>query len=83
MCWVAGRDPIAPEYLMSVIDAHASDNAILTCDSGTAAAWYARDLKLKRGDLWAHSPLKSPRFRDSPPGGRGGCRRCGAVAGGG
>jgi pyruvate dehydrogenase (quinone) len=25
------------------------DNCILTCDSGTSAAWYARDLKARRG----------------------------------
>jgi len=36
------RDPIAPEYLMSVIDRHASSDAILTCDSGTIATWAAR-----------------------------------------
>ena len=37
-----GRDPIAPEYLMSVIDRHATSDAILTCDSGTIATWAAR-----------------------------------------
>jgi len=36
------RDPIAPQYLMSVIDRHAASNAILTCDSGTIATWAAR-----------------------------------------
>ncbi len=30
----AERSPIAPQYLMSVIDAQAGDDAILTCDSG-------------------------------------------------
>jgi pyruvate dehydrogenase (quinone) len=38
----AGRDPIAPQYLMSVIDDLAGDDAILTCDSGTIATWAAR-----------------------------------------
>lgn len=38
----AGRDPIAPEYLMSVIDRNATSDAILTCDSGTIATWAAR-----------------------------------------
>ena len=33
----ADRDPIQPQYLMSLIDKHASDEAILTCDSGTEA----------------------------------------------
>jgi pyruvate dehydrogenase (quinone)/pyruvate oxidase len=36
------REPIAPQYVMSVIDEMASDDAILTCDSGTIATWAAR-----------------------------------------
>ncbi|MEO3869936.1 thiamine pyrophosphate-dependent enzyme [Nonomuraea sp. B12E4] len=36
------RDPIAPQYAMSVIDDLAADDAILTCDSGTIATWAAR-----------------------------------------
>ena len=36
------RDPIAPEFLVSVIDELAADDAILTCDSGTIATWAAR-----------------------------------------
>ncbi|MCC5580052.1 pyruvate oxidase [Microtetraspora sp. AC03309] len=36
------RDPIAPQYLMSVIDDLATDDAVLTCDSGTIATWAAR-----------------------------------------
>jgi pyruvate dehydrogenase (quinone) len=38
----ADRHPIAPQYLISCIDRHASDDAILTCDSGTIATWAAR-----------------------------------------
>ncbi|GAA3625974.1 pyruvate oxidase [Nonomuraea rosea] len=37
-----GRDPIAPQYAMSVLDELAADDAILTCDSGTIATWAAR-----------------------------------------
>jgi pyruvate dehydrogenase (quinone) len=37
-----GRHPIAPQYLIHTIDAAASDDAILTCDSGTIATWAAR-----------------------------------------
>jgi pyruvate dehydrogenase (quinone) len=37
-----GRDPIAPQYLMAVVDRLAADDAILTCDSGTIATWSAR-----------------------------------------
>jgi pyruvate dehydrogenase (quinone) len=36
------RDPIAPQYLMGVVDDLAADDAILTCDSGTIATWAAR-----------------------------------------
>jgi pyruvate dehydrogenase (quinone) len=38
----AGRDPIAPQYLMAMISQLAADDAILTCDSGTIATWAAR-----------------------------------------
>lgn len=38
----AERDPIAPQYLMSVVDRAATSDAILTCDSGTIATWAAR-----------------------------------------
>ncbi|MFB9237797.1 thiamine pyrophosphate-dependent enzyme [Plantactinospora siamensis] len=45
----AGRDPIAPQYLMGCVDAAATDDAILTCDSGTIATWAARHWTI-RGD---------------------------------
>ena len=35
------RDPIAPEFLVSVLDELAADDAIMTCDSGTIATWAA------------------------------------------
>ncbi|MGH9807408.1 MAG: thiamine pyrophosphate-dependent enzyme, partial [Terriglobia bacterium] len=38
----AGRDPIQPQYLISLIDKFASDDAILSSDSGTIATWSAR-----------------------------------------
>jgi pyruvate dehydrogenase (quinone) len=43
------RDPIAPQYLMSVVNSAAADDAILTCDSGTIATWAARHWTI-RGD---------------------------------
>ncbi|HET9657267.1 MAG TPA: thiamine pyrophosphate-binding protein [Kineosporiaceae bacterium] len=43
------RDPIAPQYPISVVDALAADDAILTCDSGTIATWAARHWTI-RGD---------------------------------
>ena len=45
----AGRDPIAPQYLMAAVSDLASDDAILTCDSGTIATWAARHWTI-RGD---------------------------------
>jgi len=45
----AERDPIQPQYLMRIIDAVASDNAILCTDSGTVATWAARHYDI-RGD---------------------------------
>jgi pyruvate dehydrogenase (quinone) len=45
----ASRDPIAPQYLMSVLNSAAADDAILTCDSGTIATWAARHWTI-RGD---------------------------------
>ncbi|MGC9671172.1 thiamine pyrophosphate-dependent enzyme [Planosporangium sp. 12N6] len=36
------RDPIAPQYLAAMIDRVATDDAVLTCDSGTIATWAAR-----------------------------------------
>ncbi|MER5333655.1 thiamine pyrophosphate-dependent enzyme [Micromonospora sp. NPDC002717] len=44
-----GRDPIAPQYLISCIDAAATSDAILTCDSGTIATWAARHWTIRGG----------------------------------
>jgi pyruvate dehydrogenase (quinone) len=43
------RDPIAPQYVMGLIDELATDDAVLTCDSGTIATWAARGWTI-RGD---------------------------------
>jgi pyruvate dehydrogenase (quinone) len=43
------RDPIAPQYLMAEVNDLATDDAILTCDSGTIATWAARHWTI-RGD---------------------------------
>jgi pyruvate dehydrogenase (quinone) len=45
----AGREPIAPQYLMATVNQAAADDAILTCDSGTIATWAARHWTI-RGD---------------------------------
>ncbi|HLK44354.1 MAG TPA: thiamine pyrophosphate-dependent enzyme, partial [Acidimicrobiales bacterium] len=41
------RVPIQPQYLMRLIDRHASDDAILTSDSGTIATWAARHYRIR------------------------------------
>jgi len=43
----SGRDPIAPQYLVSVLDQLAADDAVLTCDSGTIATWAARHWQIR------------------------------------
>ncbi|KAA9378503.1 pyruvate oxidase [Microbispora cellulosiformans] len=45
----ASRDPVAPQYLMGCVDEAASDDAILTCDSGTIATWAARHWTIRGG----------------------------------
>jgi pyruvate dehydrogenase (quinone) len=42
-----GREPIQPQYLMSVIDHLADGDAILMCDSGTIATWAARNFTIR------------------------------------
>jgi pyruvate dehydrogenase (quinone)/pyruvate oxidase len=42
-----GREPIAPQYLAHEIDRLATDNAVLTCDSGTVATWAARHWNIR------------------------------------
>jgi pyruvate dehydrogenase (quinone) len=43
----ADRDPIAPQYVVSVLDELAADDAVLTCDSGTIATWAARHWQIR------------------------------------
>jgi pyruvate dehydrogenase (quinone) len=43
------RDPIAPQYVVSVLDRLAADDAVLTCDSGTIATWAARHWQIRGG----------------------------------
>ena len=45
----AGRDPIAPQYVVSVLDELAASDAVLTCDSGTIATWAARHWHVRDG----------------------------------
>jgi pyruvate dehydrogenase (quinone) len=42
-------DPINPMLLFWELNSRLPDNAIVTADSGSAANWYARDLKVRAG----------------------------------
>jgi pyruvate dehydrogenase (quinone) len=42
-------NPVNPQRFFWELSARLPDRAIITCDSGTTAAWYARDLKFRRG----------------------------------
>jgi pyruvate dehydrogenase (quinone) len=42
-------DPINPQRVFWELSSRLPDRAILTSDSGSAANWFARDLKLRRG----------------------------------
>lgn len=44
-------NPINPQRVFWELSPRLPDNAILTCDSGSAANWYARDIKVRRGML--------------------------------
>jgi pyruvate dehydrogenase (quinone) len=41
--------PLNPQRVFWELSPRLPDNCILTCDSGSAAAWYARDLRMRRG----------------------------------
>jgi pyruvate dehydrogenase (quinone) len=41
--------PVNPQRVFWELSPKLPDNCILTCDSGTSAVWYARDLKARRG----------------------------------
>lgn len=42
-------EPINPQQVFWELSPRLPDDCILTCDSGSAAVWYARDLKIRRG----------------------------------
>ncbi|MCK8677670.1 thiamine pyrophosphate-requiring protein [Streptomyces lichenis] len=47
-------DPVNPEYVVHALDGRLPEDAIITADSGSAANWYARHLRLRgrmRGSL--------------------------------
>jgi pyruvate dehydrogenase (quinone) len=44
-----GADPINPQRVFFELSARLPDSAILTSDSGSAANWYARDIRIRSG----------------------------------
>jgi pyruvate dehydrogenase (quinone) len=42
-------NPINPQRVFWELSSHLPDNCILTCDSGSSANWYARDLQIRQG----------------------------------
>ncbi|HWI37836.1 MAG TPA: thiamine pyrophosphate-requiring protein [Burkholderiales bacterium] len=46
---MADADPLNPQRVFWELSPRLPDRAILTCDSGSAANWYARDIKIRRG----------------------------------
>ena len=42
-------NPVNPQRLFWELSPRLPENVILTCDSGSAANWYAKDLKVRRG----------------------------------
>jgi len=42
-------DPVNPQRVFWELSSRLPDNCILTTDSGSAATWFARDLKIRRG----------------------------------
>ncbi|SFU83385.1 thiamine pyrophosphate-requiring protein [Pseudoduganella namucuonensis] len=42
-------DPVNPQRVFWELSSRLPDKSIITCDSGSSANWYARDVKLRRG----------------------------------
>jgi pyruvate dehydrogenase (quinone) len=45
----SGADPINPQYVFTELSPRLPDGAILAADSGSAADWYARDIRIREG----------------------------------
>ncbi|MBB5279673.1 thiamine pyrophosphate-requiring protein [Pacificimonas flava] len=46
---MAGADPVNPQRVFWELSPRLPENAMVTCDSGSGANWYARDVKLRAG----------------------------------
>jgi len=47
--------PMKPQVLAAAVDRHLRDDAIVACDSGTIATWWARYMRVKRGQMYSLS----------------------------
>jgi len=48
---MVAADPINPQRVVFELSPRLPDRAVITCDSGSCANWYARDLKIRRDML--------------------------------
>jgi pyruvate dehydrogenase (quinone) len=48
---LASANPINPQRVVWELSPRLPDNVIITCDSGSCANWFARDIKIRRGML--------------------------------
>lgn len=48
---MTAADPVNPQRVVWEMSSRLPADAIVTCDSGSCANWYARDFKVKRGQL--------------------------------
>jgi pyruvate dehydrogenase (quinone) len=46
---MADAEPLNPQRVFWELSPRLPDDCIISCDSGSAASWYARDLKIRRG----------------------------------
>jgi pyruvate dehydrogenase (quinone) len=46
---MVSANPLNPQRVFWELSPRLPENCIITCDSGSAANWYARDLKMRRG----------------------------------
>src|SRR5207244_1502735 len=47
--------PMKPQVVAWELGKRLSDNAIVSCDSGTVATWWARQIKARRGQMYSLS----------------------------
>lgn len=50
-----GKSPIRPQYIVDRIDQCLRDDAIVCSDSGTIAAWSARHIRIREGQMYSLS----------------------------